>query len=117
MAQDHTRVIWLSAVRHRARYHRRRLRFIVAALVMLSAYLGLMRVRQHIMTADASLGADLMLAGSGVAAQRGDILLMDLPQNRTISQETFVAIRRTPGVALAVPLYNLGKLSAQECPA
>ena len=117
MVQDHTRAVWFSVVRRWARRHVWRLGCIAVALVMLGTYLGLRRARPPILTADTRLGADIMIAGSGVAAQRGDILLMDLPQHRRISQETFAAIKNTPGVAMAVPLYNLGKLSAEECPA
>lgn len=83
---------------------------------MLIVSLGLLRVQRQLARMDARLGADIVVAAAGMGAQARQPLLMDLPQSRAIHRDTLAAIQRLSAVELAVPLYNLGKLSAQECP-
>ena len=109
-------VPWGRALLHWARRHRRRLGLTAAAALMCVVSVGLMRVQRQLTIIDARLGADIVVAAAGMSAEARQPLLMDLPQRRAIDAATLAAIQRTPGVALTVPLYNLGKLSAHECP-
>ena len=83
--------------------------------LLCAAAVGLLRTQRQLAIMDARLGADVVVA-AGVATQARQPLLIDLPQRRAIDQETLAAIQRLPGIDLAVPLYNMGKLSAEECP-
>ena len=90
---------------------------VVAALLLLA---GLALVRaQHLLGAlDARLGADVMVTPAGAQATLGGgPLLVDRPWQWGLPGNLPARIAATPGVAATVPLYNLGKLSAQECPA
>ena len=78
---------------------------------------GLFWAQRAALALDARLGADAMVVPAGIAPSPGSILLMDGPRQQGLDPAALAAIQRTPGVATVVPLYNLGALSAQECPA
>jgi hypothetical protein len=95
-------------------------RFLVAAgaLLLLVAGFVLERGRQVLASADSRLGADVIVTSAGeLPTLGGGILLVDKPRPGSLSRKLVDQIADTGGVAAGIPLYNIGKLSAQECPA
>jgi len=89
-----------------------------AAVLLLLGGFGLTTASRALATADARLGADVIVTPPGeLPTLDGGILLVDKPHNGALPRALVGQIAALPGVAGAIPLYNLGKLSAQECPA
>jgi hypothetical protein len=90
---------------------------LAVALLLTAVSVGAFWGQRATLAWDARLGADVLVAPAGPEVPRGSLLLMDVPRTRALDAATVAAIQRSPGVAAVVPLYNLGRLSAQECPA
>jgi hypothetical protein len=108
---------WIGTRRQRVT-QRGRLLALVAGVLLALLGLAAGRAQQVLATMDARLGADVLLTPPGElpTSERG-ILLMDKPRPGGLPRELVSRVASAPGVAAVVPLYNVGKLSAQECPA
>lgn len=93
------------------------LRQLVLAGVLLLVAAGLLHVRSNIRTVDARLGADILVQAPGMITAHPEPLIMPSAQPRTVATSIVAAIAKLPGVTATMAFYNLGKLSAQECPA
>jgi hypothetical protein len=96
------------------------IRLLVAggAVLLLVAGVALERGRQVLASSNSRLGADVIVTRPGeLPTPGGGILLMDKPRLGSLPRVLVGQIAGTAGVAAGIPLYNVGKLSAQECPA
>jgi hypothetical protein len=102
---------WLAARRGRAGA-------LLAGLLVALLGLGAIRAQQAFAAMDARLGADAIVTPAGVTPTGGaGILLVDKPRREGLPRELVGRLAAAPGVAGVVPLYNVGRLSGQECPA
>lgn len=90
--------------------------------IALAGLLGLMGlnlwyVQSSLHLLDTRLGADILVKSAGLIDTQPEMLIMPSPPRRTMEQAIVTAIAQVPGIAATMPLYHLGKLSAQECPA
>ena len=110
MVQDNLLILWI----RRSWSHPRHM---ILAGVLLLVAVGLLDARSNIRTMDARLGADILVQAPGMITTHPELLIMPSTQSQTVATSTVAAIAPLPGVTATMALYNLGKLSAQECPA